>query len=128
MANYTISLRMLKLQGACLRNLKGKTATKRCLIIPVDDNPGFFVGEKDVYLNLVANENQTPSQYGDTHYVKGSLTREQRDAMTEEQRHALPILGNMKPLQRQEMQPQGSTLTANDFTAAQPGDADDLPF
>lgn len=46
MSNFNIRLDLLRLQGAFTRNLKGKTATKRCLIIPIDDNPGMFLGEK----------------------------------------------------------------------------------
>ena len=43
MPNFNIRLDLLRLQGAFTRNLKGKTTTKRCLIIPIDDNPGMFL-------------------------------------------------------------------------------------
>ena len=43
MANFSIKTDLLKLKGAFVTNLKGKTATKRCLIIPVDD-AGLFIG------------------------------------------------------------------------------------
>lgn len=60
MANFSIKTDLLKLKGAFVTNLKGKTATKRCLIIPVDD-AGLFIGEKGVYLNLTAIEMQNQS-------------------------------------------------------------------
>lgn len=125
MSNYGIRLDLLRLQGAFTRNLKGKTATKRCLIIPIDDNPGFYLGEKGCYLNLSAFETQN-NQYGDTHLVKQNLPKEQRERMTEDERNAIPIVGNMRPLQ-----PQGGTvsgtMSANDFDDPY-GQDNDLPF
>lgn len=125
MSNYSIRLDLLRLQGAFTRNLKGKTATKRCLIIAIDDNPGMFLGEKGCYLNAVAYETQN-NQYGDTHMVKPDLPKEVRERMTEDERRNQPILGNMRP-----MQPQGGTVSgtmqASDFVNDQ-GDGNDLPF
>jgi len=118
-----IRLGMLKLSGACVRTIKGKTAMKRCLIVPIDDNPCFFLGEKDCYLNLVAIES-TNSQYGDTHFVVGDMPREVRESMTQEQRNALPILGNIKPIERQATpQMQVGSMGSDSFA-----DEDDLPF
>lgn len=99
MANFSIKTDLLKLKGAFVTNLKGKTATKRCLIIPVDD-AGLFIGEKGVYLNLTAIEMQNP-KYSDTHCVKVSLDKERYEAMSEEERKAQPIIGGMKQLERQ---------------------------
>lgn len=45
MANYSIKTDLLKLQGAFVTNIKGKTTTKRCLCIPIDGS-GLFLGEK----------------------------------------------------------------------------------
>ena len=98
MANYGIRIDLLKLKGAFLRNLKGQTATKRCLIIPVDDCDSTFLGEKGFYLNMTAIEMENP-QYNDTHCIKGDLPKEKREQLTEEQKRAIPILGGMKPLQ-----------------------------
>ena len=93
MANFSIKTDLLKLQGAFVTNLKGKTATKRCLIIPVDES-GLFVGEKGVYLNMTAIEMENP-KFSETHCVKVSLDKEKFEALTEEQRRALPIIGGM---------------------------------
>ncbi|MBQ8713058.1 MAG: hypothetical protein IJ551_09625 [Prevotella sp.] len=125
MANYGIKVDLLKLQGAFTRNLKGKTTTKRCIIIPIDENPGMFLGEKGCYLNLSAFETQG-NQYGDTHLVKTDLPKEVRERMTEEQRRAVPILGNMRPIAPQQGTVSG-TMQAQDFVNEQ-GEADDLPF
>lgn len=123
--NYSIRLDLLRLQGAFTRNLKGKSATKRCLIIPIDDNPGMFLGEKGCYLNLTAYETQN-NQYGDTHMVKPDIPKDIRERMTDDQRRAVPILGNMKPFA-----PQGGTVSgtmqSTDFVNDQ-GEVNDLPF
>lgn len=125
MSNFSIRLDLLKLQGAFTRNLKGKTATKRCLIIPVDDNDCVFLGEKGCYMNVSAFETRN-NQYGDTHLVKPDIPKEKRERMTEEERNAVPILGNMRPIQPQQGTVNG-TMQSADFVNEQ-GEQEDLPF
>ena len=122
--NYSISINLSRLAGAVFTNLKGKTATKRCLVIPIDD-AGLYAGEKGIYLDLVAYE-QRDAKYGNTHLVKRSISKAEREAMTDEQRRAVPILGYMKELKPAAMQPttemQGAQFVSDD------GTVDDLPF
>ena len=122
--NYSISINLSRLAGAVFTNLKGKTATKRCLVIPIDD-AGLYAGEKGIYLDLVAYE-QRDAKYGNTHLVKRSISKAEREAMTEEQRRAVPILGGMKEMKPAAMQPtmemQGAQFVSDD------GTVDDLPF
>ena len=92
MPNYGIKIDLLKLKGAFMRNLQGKSATKKCIIIPVDDCDGMFLGEKGCYLNMTAIEMQNP-QYTDTHCIKPDIPKEQREAMTDEQRNATADVG-----------------------------------
>lgn len=125
MANFGIRIDLLKLQGAFLRNLKGQTATKRCLIIPVDDDPSLFLGEKGCYLNMTAIELENP-QYKDTHMIKGDLPKEVREAMTDEQQRATPILGNLRPIQPK---PQQTMNVGGEVPFEQiEADGNDLPF
>ena len=125
MANFGIRIDLLKLQGAFLRNLKGKAETKRCLIIPVDDDPSLFLGEKGCYLNMTAIELENP-QYKDTHMIKGDLPKEVREAMTDEQQRATPILGNLRPIQPK---PQATMNVGGEAPFQQiDADGDDLPF
>ena len=100
----SIRLGMLKLSGACVKTIKGNVSMKRCLIIPIDDNPCFYLGEKDCYLNLVAID--------------------LRESMTSEQRSAMPILGNVKPIERQSAPQMHVGSMGSDVIE----DADDLPF
>ena len=74
MGNFGIKIDLLKLKNSFVTNLKGKAATKRCLVIPIDDS-GVYLGEKGVYLNLTAVE-MREQRYGDTHVLKQSLAKE----------------------------------------------------
>lgn len=122
--NYGIKIDLLKLKGAFMRNLQGKSATKKCIIIPVDDCEGMFLGEKGCYLNMTAIEMQNP-QYSDTHCIKPDIPKEQREAMSEEQRNAIPIIGGLHAIERQ---PQQKTVNATVGADAFAPDDEDLPF
>ena len=99
MANkLSISIDLQKMKNAKLLNI-GKDVKKRCICIPIDDNPEIFVGsEKGVYLGLIAIERKEPGQYGDTHLVKGSLPKKVWDTMSDEEKRAQPILGSIRPI------------------------------
>lgn len=117
MSNTSIKVNLLQLQGAFVTNLKGKTATKRCLVIPVED-ANLYVGQKGCYLNMTAIEMQN-SQYGDTHCIKQNLDKSVYDTMTDEQRRAMPIIGSMRPLEKSQAALDTAYVVETD---------DDLPF
>ncbi len=122
MANYSIKVDLQKLQGAFVTNIKGRTATKHCLCIPIDES-GLFLGKQGCYLNLTAIEMQNP-QYSDTHCLKVSYDKEVYDRMTEEQRAALPIVGGLHERKKKQQ-------AAVDLNNTYPGYAateEDLPF
>ena len=124
MGNFSIKEDLLELKGAFITNFKGRTATKRCLVIPVEDS-GLYVGEKGVYLNLTAIEMENP-KFKETHCIKQSLDREIYETLTEEQRQSLPIIGGMKPLERK---PSPQMNVNSTFDGAQAVEnEDDLPF
>lgn len=131
--NQKLSLNLLKLKSAGVTKITGKTgAVKECLIIPIEDNQ-LYVSKteegkpKGVFLDLTLWENQTPSQYGDTHYCKQNFSKEYREAHAEEIKNT-PILGNMKPIGG------GNNATPSQdaalpFTSADNNqEASDLPF
>lgn len=124
MANYGIKIDLLKLKGAFMRNLKGSNTTKRCIIIPVDDCDGMFLGEKGCYLSMTAIEMREP-KYNDTHCIKVDIPKGQREAMSEEERNAVPILGGLHAIEGQQatMQVNG-TLGEEAFEPSEDG----LPF
>ena len=124
--NFKIRVDLLKLKGSCVRNLQGQTAVKRCIIIPVDDNPNIYLGEKGGYLNLTAIKMQE-EHYTETHCIKGDYPKDYREGLTREQLRELPIFGGMKPIQgRQQPTMQVSGVVPQSAIASDNGD--DLPF
>lgn len=121
MANYSIKTDLLKLQGAFVTNIKGKSTTKRCLCIPIDES-GLFLGKQGCYLNLTAIEMQNP-RYEDTHCIKVQFDKAVYESMTDEQRQAQPIVGGLHALQ--------SRRAAVDLADSNPSFAqteEDMPF
>ena len=123
--NYGIRIDLLKIKGAFMRNLQGKNATKKCVIIPVEDCDSMFLGEKGCYLNMTAIE-MSETKFNDTHCIKGDIPKEKRESMSEEQRNAVPIIGGMKPLKPRQIPSMEVTKTIGQDAFAP--DDDDLPF
>ena len=122
MSNLSIKVNLTKIKGAALVNLQGKTSKKQCIVIPVED-AGLYVGDKGVYLNLTAI-GYREQKYEDSHFIKQSVSKEDYDAMSEEDRNAQPICGGVKPMIKQTnpMQPTG------DMSFDPSANGDDLPF
>lgn len=99
---------------------KGKSGMVQGIFIPFDVNK-IHVGEKGIYLDIVAFENKTPNDYS-THMVKQSFSKEVREKMTQEEKTSQPILGSLKttPMQTE------ANGDANDGKVVSPDD--DLPF
>jgi len=102
------------------KKMASKSGEMECLIIPIALNK-LFVGDKGVYLDIVAFEVKEPKEGQSSHLIKQSFSKEERSNMTEEQLKNIPILGNLnvnyKP---SEPEPLSSTETI--------GEDDDLPF
>ena len=98
MDNFSIKLNFKKFKNAGILTIKGKSGNKKCVCIPLEDNPEIFEGEKGVYLGLTAVTMKEEGKYGDTHFIKGNLPEDIYKAMSQEERRALPIIGQMKPL------------------------------
>ena len=122
MSNYGVKIDLLRLKNACRVTIPGKTSRRRGIFIPFEDNSELYDGEKGVYLNLTVVEMKQPGQWGDTHIVKGNKQEDEYKAMSDEERKALPILGQMRPLERKTVQQPAPQV------AATTDDDDDLPF
>lgn len=125
MSSYDIRINLQQLEGAGVARVKGKSGEQvPCLVIPIKKSH-LFLGEKGVYLSLSAWENKDGQvgQFGDTHGIKQMLDKETREKMTEEERRAMPFLGNMRPKQ---MQQQAQPVSA--VAIVQQEDMNDLPF
>jgi hypothetical protein len=73
---------------------KGKTGPIECIIIPIDEN-NLYRGKNGIYLDLTGFEIRNPKEgQKDTHILKQSLPKEVYEVLTDEEKKALPILGN----------------------------------
>ena len=111
MGNLNITIDLTKLPGARVMDIEGKTMTRQCVVIPIDNNVGtvcdgytaklkdggtttkFF---EDVKLNVVAIEHRT-KKHGISHGLKPSFSAEHQSKMTEEQLYDTPWVGTVKP-------------------------------
>lgn len=127
--NYGIKLNALKYQNAGVMSIKGRTETKRCLVVPIEENHLFVSANADgtpkaVYLDLNAFALRE-SKYDQTHLVKQSLPKEVRESMTKDQLDAMPNLGGMKPFDNT---PVNAAATCDAPFAQSVDDESDLPF
>ena len=90
--------------------IQGKTCTKTCVVIPIDNEEGTvrdsYEGKidglptmkslEDVQLNLTAFEFRE-KKYGQTHGIKASFSKKRLERMSEEELRSMPFVGNMKP-------------------------------
>jgi len=99
---------------------KGKSGEMECLVIPIEIN-NLFVGEKGIYLDLVAFERKKKEKNEDTHLVKQSLPKELREKMSKEELESMPILGSLRVFDGLEERESVSSMAVED-------EIDPLPF
>lgn len=93
--NYQLKFNAKALNRAFVYGIQGKTEKVNCLCIPVSE---FYPGKNgELYCTIGITEKQTVGQYGDTHFAKQQLEKESYNRLSEEQRKAIPIIGNMQP-------------------------------
>lgn len=118
-----------KINLAALKNAaiitSGKNKDVDCILIPIAQNHLFRSDKGAVYLDLIGFETPVEKRKGkDTHLVKQSLSKGIQDNMTEEEKKAMPILGNFIDWDQA-----GESQSAPAETGAVVADGlDDLPF
>jgi len=97
MKKLSIKIDGKKFIKSFLMDFKGQTEIKRCLCIPLEDN-NIFESQKTgaAYIELTAIPYKEEREYG-THFLKLGVPKDKYNAMSEEQRNAIPFLGNVKP-------------------------------
>lgn len=108
MSNLSIKLNLQNLNCVC-RYEKGKSGPVECLIIPLEVNH-LFKGKSGVYLDLTAFELKEKKE-NKTHLIKQTLPKEIFKAMTDEQKRATPILGDVSTWEHQESEPVSNLTT-----------------
>ena len=100
--------------------MKAQSGEIECLIIPISKNQ-LYIGEKGIYLDLIAFELKDKKEGQDTHLIKQSFSKEVREAMTKEQQDAIPILGGLRITEGRAEKETVSSMAVSD-------EVDDLPF
>lgn len=126
--NLRVSIDPLKMKCGIMTIKSPKTGVeKKCLVLPIEDNDIYNkVGDDGkivIRITFDVWENAQVSQYGDTHMVKQSHSKEWNESHTDEDRKAEPILGNARPIVFKTIE-QVKTPTAD----LAPDKDDDLPF
>lgn len=124
MGNISIKLNLRQLKHVH-KTMKGINGDVEVLIIPIKEN-NLFNGEKGIYLDVTAIEIKDRSKFSaeqkDTHLLKQNFSKEVYEAMIDEEKRALPILGNAIAWGSREAEPQNSNFAPINE------DEDDLPF
>lgn len=96
---------------------------KKYICIPYEENK-IFLGEKGAYLPFVAFEYKEPREHS-SHYIRQSVSKEESEKMTEEEKKAVPFLGELKLWDNTPSEPAPNTMPVDkDFAVNE----DDLPF
>ena len=117
MANYSLNVNLLKIDGASLQT--SPTTGKKAVVIPVDD-ADIFVNESNTaaYLGMNMYESRN-SQYGESHSLKLKFSKATIERVGVEAIKAKPFIGNAK-----EKTPYGADTHAQAAPAANPASND----
>lgn len=112
MSNFNIEIDLLKLKDAKVADVQGRSQTRRCICIPINNDFGTVtdsyltrdpqsgevqeVRKKGVTLKVVAYELKDPSK-GQSHLLKPAVNKETYERLTEEDLRKMPWIGNVKP-------------------------------
>lgn len=129
--NYTVKIDLKKLDKTALMNIQGKDGMVQCVVIPVKDN-NIFVSDKPnggIYLELKASEARE-MKYGQSHFLKKTVSKEAYSQMTKDERMSMPIIGSLSPYDNQGMAGNNQTPTEQPKENTSNGDYDgtELPF
>lgn len=140
--NYKLvgNINLANLSNVGIMTVKGQTCSKKCLVIPLEENDVYVKVEekttadgrkylsKKFCIGIEVYALREQDQYGNTHYVKASTSKSFINSHTPEEletRNKI-YLGNLKPMAIPSSN-QASTIDAP-VADAVPGENDDLPF
>lgn len=112
MGNFNIKIELDRIPGAKIMDIKGETATRRCIVIPIDNDRGTVIDEYKkfdhslggmtskplAHVQLLATAYESANQnYNSSHYIKPQVSKEYFERMSETQVHNLPFIGSLQP-------------------------------
>lgn len=88
----------MRLKGVAMKKMKDQNGKiNQCVVIPVEPNNFFVSARGDVYVGLTAYAAKEGFEHG-THEIKRSLSKEESQGLTTEDRKRLPNIGTMRPI------------------------------
>ena len=120
MSNYRGKINLATLKHVIQEKKNKAGESIKCIVLPIDQNHLFHSADKgNIYLDFVAWESDKDFQ---SHSVQQSLPKEVREAMSEEERKAIPFLGSLNEMGGgSQQQTQKADIASNE-------EEDDLPF
>ena len=88
------------------------------VFIPIENNNLFKSDKGNVYMDFTSFPLKSPKEGGDTHVVKLSVPKDLFEAMTDDQKSEIPLIGNIKVWEG----------GAQEKDVPETGPEDDLPF
>lgn len=85
-----MKLDLAKFWGATVTTTK---SGKEVIVIPIEENMLIKGKNGAIYAGFQATERRQAGQYGDTHYIKPKFNKENFAKLTDEQRSAIPFIG-----------------------------------
>jgi hypothetical protein len=92
MSQISTKINLAALKSTAIMKL-GKNNVE-CIVIPISQNQLYKSDKGAVYLDLVGFESKPREGSKDTHLVKQSFSKDILAKMTEDEKRAMPILGN----------------------------------
>ena len=93
MSNFAVKLNLTQLKHV-VKEFTGKSGKVKCIVIPIKENL-LYQGEKGIYLELSGIELKNPKYpKQQTHLIKQNYPKDVYETFTEEEKKALPIIGN----------------------------------
>ena len=125
--DFYMKLDLAKFWGASVITTK---SGKEVLVIPIEENMLVKGKNGAVYAGFQATERKQAGQYGDTHYIKPKFSKENFARLTDEQRNAIPFIGQAYVQQNNYANNNGGGYNANSQASYRPsvGDIDDSIF
>ena len=117
---YYANIELNKFKNAFVADIKGKTATKKCVCIPIEDND-LYCGDKTISASMVAYETD---KFGHSHSLRQSVSAERFKTMADDEKKLIPYLGHMKTKVAEVLTSAAEVEPENIETS----NGDDLPF
>lgn len=113
----TFKINLMQYKAAIMKIKNNSGVMVDCVVIPIDVNH-LVKGEKGVYADFAAFEFKNKQENSkDTHLIKQSLPKEWFQGMSDDEKKAMPIFGNLRVWEeRTDQEPQSSmdSLTESD--------------